>query len=232
MRESERAGVTLVEVLVVVAILAVLFGLVLPAVQRSREAAARVRCQNNLRQIGIGLEHFSGDHRGRFPRSTKHTSDLMQTWIYSLGPYVENVDAVRICPLDPKGPERLKGKGTSYVLNEYICEPGDGESLYLDRMAATSRTMTVLTVSDDRGTDIFEDHTNSREWFKTQGGAWDRICVDIQPNRFGSAVGLPPAERATGMANYLFADGHVELIQASQIKTWAEEGLNFALPPR
>ena len=93
---TTRRGFTLMELLVVLAIIGVLLGLLLPAVQKVREAAARLSCGNNLRQAGLALHQFEAD-RGRFPPGTVfgplpeagvRTDALHGCWPFLL-PYLE-----------------------------------------------------------------------------------------------------------------------------------------------
>ena len=86
-----RRGVTLIELLVVIAIISILIGLLLPAVQLSREAARKTQCQNNLKQIGLALLNYESAHRS-FPAGAylNPISRKAETsWFPGMLPYLE-----------------------------------------------------------------------------------------------------------------------------------------------
>src|SRR5262245_12960386 len=87
-----RPGITLIELLVSIGIIAVLIGLLLSAVQKVRAAVARVQCQNNMRQLGIALHQLHDADRALPPghRSARHPDRMrFSGWTLSILPYIE-----------------------------------------------------------------------------------------------------------------------------------------------
>lgn len=85
-----KSAFTLVELLVVIAIIGILVGLLLPAVQAAREAARRMSCSNNLKQLGLSLHNYESTHRS-FPPSRIDISGplFQQSWVSMILPYIE-----------------------------------------------------------------------------------------------------------------------------------------------
>jgi prepilin-type N-terminal cleavage/methylation domain-containing protein/prepilin-type processing-associated H-X9-DG protein len=86
MGTGRARGFTLIELLVVIAIIAVLIALLLPAVQAAREAARRIKCVNNLKQLGLSMQNHH-DVMGTFPWGGKNNP--AQTWAFLILPYIE-----------------------------------------------------------------------------------------------------------------------------------------------
>ena len=205
-----RPAFTLVELLAVIAIIALMAAILFPVFARAREKARQSACASNLKQLGMAAALYIGDADDRYPLGHAPVDDPLTTFdgggdyephfIELLRPYIRNQknQGVWRCPTDPSKLYNIDSDGTefhvSYAVNgafEY------GQSL--SKVESPAAKVYVLESTDD-------DHFHWWNIGRSKSGDSYLAYNALPPDTFTSAT----TNRHSGGANYLYADGHVK----------------------
>ncbi len=194
-RSSTWSAFTLIEILIVLAIVMLLAALLFPVLNRVRNGARSVACQSNLHQIGLAMQLYTENYGGRYPAYGAQPPSC--TWVDAMVPYTKSTQ-VFICPSDPDETYE-SGCGLQQDVNGAPRTLNGGYALSVPELARQISTMRVrvpsrfILVTDARST---TDQV---------------IAVGSMSEPFLSPDTLKElsiAFRHTERANALFADGH------------------------
>jgi prepilin-type N-terminal cleavage/methylation domain-containing protein len=173
-RESPRKGFTLIELLVVIAIIAVLIGLLLPAVQKVREAANRMQCTNNLKQIGLATHNYHDTYQQLPPMSNwvwNNPGQNRETGIfYLLLPYLEMQNLYAAAKTQTNQGYYFPGAGwTDYcvtiganIVKVYLCPSDSSNPDHLDAGSTNNYGPLFATGNYSANVLVFDPNPKSR----------------------------------------------------------------------
>ena len=205
-----RSALTLVELLVVVAIIGLLISLLLPAVQAARESGNKAACGNNLRQLGLAAEQHHLEHQS-FPVSGKHGYGVL---VYFL-PFVEQKDLYyRINP--GRGATASAGEAPEKtVIETYLCRSAGGDKRLTPDGPAKASYLGSADIFGQNRPIVFEDIRDGKSNTLVMGETLAEIGWTAAKTASGST---PPngggdfASQHPSGAQFVFGDGSVQWI--------------------
>jgi prepilin-type N-terminal cleavage/methylation domain-containing protein/prepilin-type processing-associated H-X9-DG protein len=197
---SSSHAFTLIELLVVIAIIAILIGLLLPAVQKVRAAAARLKCQNNLKQLATAAHNYHDSH-GKFPAGIEQSTTRYSSLFVELLPYVEQDPLHKQWDFTPAALNGGARAGT--VIKTYICPSHPNADTTL---ALASGAHALTTYGGNGGTRPFPPTLSPCDGiFPASGSAalpkYGQVGVQIPHIFDGASNTLLFGERVIGDAN-------------------------------
>jgi prepilin-type N-terminal cleavage/methylation domain-containing protein/prepilin-type processing-associated H-X9-DG protein len=224
---TDRRGFTLVELMVVIAILVILMGLLFPVFAHARLKAYQAGCTTNLRQLQLAVREYAGDNDGLFPLQAVTVDGVPNRWVNAIYPY-GNAKTIYACPLGPVTADPASRPEPAAPLPEtsyYYC-------------AYTLGGLDESSVRDAAGTISIMDGW----WLEGQGGSQGKNYpmylspwaapqetadwVNDLPTPYVGVAELHEMHRHNGGVNLAFVDGHcawVTRVQAEQFTAEASD---------
>jgi prepilin-type N-terminal cleavage/methylation domain-containing protein len=175
-----RNGFTLIELLVVIAIIAILIGLLLPAVQKVREAAARSKSSNNIKQISLAVHNFNDAYQGKLPQLTDvgtngPTGLGMQSFFFNILPYVEQDNVYRLFNKASVSTYYAQTSGAAQTIIPTFLSPADST-------ASNGSVQSVTTPAGGTGYYATTSYAANGMVFGSNAGGLPRTFVDGTSN--------------------------------------------------